>query len=168
MFYTVEDRIAGKPLADLVMARSDGHLETEGWMERKDGDTFWANINITAVHNNSGQVLGFSVITRDYTDKKKSADTLRATEEKYHMLVSSVTDYTIIMLDPTGIITTWNAGAQKITGYHAEEIIGRHFSIFYDAEGLADRKQILRWICKGEYKDSCKQPPGPLNIEIRR
>ena len=39
-----------------------------------------------------------------------------------------------------GIITTWNSGAQKINGYHAEEVIGRHFSIFYDAEALAERK----------------------------
>jgi len=67
MFYTVEDRIAGRPLADLVGARSEGHLETEGWMERKDSEFFWANINITAIHNHSGELLGFSVIIRDCT-----------------------------------------------------------------------------------------------------
>ena len=156
MFYNVEDRIAGRPLADLVSARTDGHVEVEAWMQRKDGEMFWANVNITSVHNNSGQLLGYSVICRDFTEKKRNIDSLKATEEKYHMLVSSVTDYTIIMLDVTGIITTWNAGAQKITGYHAEEVIGRHFSLFYDEESLAARKpqiELERATADGRFEE---------------
>lgn len=143
MLYNVEDRIAGRPLADLVSARTEGHMEAECWMQRRDGDMFWANFHITAIYNNSTQLLGFSVIIRDYTDKKRNLESLRETEEKYQLLVSSVTDYTIIMLDRTGIITTWNAGAQKINGYHAEEVIGRHFSIFYDEQDLAAHKPEL-------------------------
>jgi PAS domain S-box-containing protein len=140
MFYTIEDRAAGRPLADLTVARTEGHTEMEGWMIKKTGDLFWANANITSVRSNFGQLLGFSVITRDCTEKKKNLDMLHATEEKYHLLISSVTDYTIIMLDRAGIITTWNAGAQKVNGYHAEEVIGRHFSLFYDAAALAEGK----------------------------
>lgn len=140
IFYSIEDRVAGSPLADLAMARSEGRTETERWMPRKTGELFWSSTSITAIRNSSHQLLGYSVIMRDHTDKKRHIETLQATEEKYHLLVSSVTDYTIIMLDPNGIITTWNAGAQKINGYHAEEVIGRHFSIFYDEEGRALKK----------------------------
>lgn len=140
MFYTIDDRVAGRPLADIAIAKSEGHLEVEGWMKRKDGELFWSNVTFTSIQGDNGAVLGLSVVTRDFSDKKKHLDSLHATEEKYQMLVSSVTDYTIIMLDPNGIITTWNAGAQKINGYHAEEVIGKHFSIFYDDEALAERK----------------------------
>jgi PAS domain S-box-containing protein len=49
---------------------------------------------------------------------------------RYRLLVESITDYAIYMLSPTGLITSWNAGAQRFKGYQAREIIGRHFSTF--------------------------------------
>src|SRR3954469_17271946 len=55
---------------------------------------------------------------------------------RYRLLVEAVTDYAIYMLDPTGIITSWNAGAQRFKGYAAHEIIGQHFSRFYTQEEL--------------------------------
>ena len=58
-------------------------------------------------------------------------------EGRYRLLVEAVTDYAIYLLDPSGIITTWNPGAQRIKGYTAHEIIGQHFSRFYTEE---DRK----------------------------
>src|SRR3954466_4635358 len=56
---------------------------------------------------------------------------------RYRVLVESVTDYAIYMLDPTGVVSSWNAGAQRFKGYTAEEIIGQHFSRFYTEEDLA-------------------------------
>ena len=53
------------------------------------------------------------------------------------MLVQGVTDYAIYLLDPSGIVTNWNAGAERIKGYVAEEIVGRHFSVFYPPEQRA-------------------------------
>jgi PAS domain S-box-containing protein len=58
----------------------------------------------------------------------------------YQLLVESVRDYAIFALDPSGLILSWNAGAERIKGYSAEEIVGRHFSTFYTAEDLAARK----------------------------
>lgn len=57
-------------------------------------------------------------------------------EGRYRLLVEAVTDYAIYMLDPSGIVTSWNPGAQRFKGYAAEEIIGRHFSTFYTTEDL--------------------------------
>ncbi|MBV8589457.1 MAG: PAS domain S-box protein, partial [Acetobacteraceae bacterium] len=62
---------------------------------------------------------------------------LRESEGRYHLLVESVTDYAIYMLDPQGYVRNWNAGAQRIKGYTAEEIVGRHFSRFYTEEDQA-------------------------------
>ena len=53
------------------------------------------------------------------------------TDELFRLLVTSVTDYAIFLLDPAGNVVSWNAGAQRIKGYAADEILGRHFSIFY-------------------------------------
>jgi hypothetical protein len=62
---------------------------------------------------------------------------LRQREERFRLLVESVRDYAIFMLDPEGIVLTWNAGAERFKGYRAEEIIGQHFSRFYPPEALA-------------------------------
>ncbi|HXW04146.1 MAG TPA: PAS domain-containing sensor histidine kinase [Vicinamibacterales bacterium] len=61
-------------------------------------------------------------------------------EERFRLLVESVRDYAIFMLDPDGFITSWNLGAERIKGYRADEIVGRHFSIFYPAADIAARK----------------------------
>src|SRR5207302_6698542 len=60
--------------------------------------------------------------------------------DQFALLVSSVVDYGIFMLDPSGVVVTWNEGAQRIKGYAATEIIGRHFSVFYPAEEIRNRK----------------------------
>jgi PAS domain S-box-containing protein len=64
----------------------------------------------------------------------------RVLSDQFELLVSSVVDYAIFMLDPAGVIATWNEGAQRIKGYEADEVIGRHFSIFYPAEDARNRK----------------------------
>src|SRR4051812_19273158 len=66
------------------------------------------------------------------------AEALRQSEERMRLMIEAVRDYAIFMLDPNGYIVTWNRGAQRLKGYSADEIQGRHFSIFYSEE---DRKR---------------------------
>jgi PAS domain S-box-containing protein len=73
-------------------------------------------------------------------DKHPARDKLRPSEEQFRLLVESVEDYAIYMLDPIGIVTSWNAGAQKIKGYSANDIIGKNFACFYTAEDVAAKK----------------------------
>ena len=73
-------------------------------------------------------------------DDRSPKSTLRQAEEQFHILVDSVEEYAIYMLDPTGNIVTWNAGAQKIKQYTAEEITGKNFACFYTAEEVAAEK----------------------------
>jgi PAS domain S-box-containing protein len=73
-------------------------------------------------------------------DLQRATRALAASEENFRMLVEGVRDYAIFLLDPTGIITTWNPGAERIKRYSAAEIIGRHFSIFYPEEDVRSGK----------------------------
>jgi PAS domain S-box-containing protein len=70
----------------------------------------------------------------------KAEAKLQATEEQFHLLVDSVEEYAIYMIDPVGNIVTWNSGAQRIKGYRASEIIGKNFTCFYTAEDVAADK----------------------------
>jgi PAS domain S-box-containing protein len=137
IFYPESAVAAGWPQEELRRAAQHGRFEDEGWRLRKDGSTFWANVVITAVRSQDGLLQGFAKITRDMTERRKQEDLLRRSEEQFRLLLESVRDYAIFMLDPEGHIRTWNRGAQAIKGYAADEVLGRHFSMFFTPEDLA-------------------------------
>ena len=136
IFYTPADIARDWPAYELQRARIEGRFEDEGWRVRKDGSRFWANVIITALRNEEGTLLAFSKITRDLTERKKQEEIQRQSEERFRLLVDGVLDYAIYMLSPDGLVTSWNAGARRIKGYEASEVIGTHFSRFYPPEAL--------------------------------
>ncbi len=140
IFYPRELIAQGFPAFELRTAASVGRFEDEGWRVRKDGTRFWANVVITALKDYTGALIGFAKVTRDLTLRREAEQALRESEERFRLLVDGVKDYAIFMLDPTGHIATWNAGAERIKGYRASEILGRHFSVFYPAEDVAAGK----------------------------
>ena len=140
IFYPPEQIERDFPSFELREAARVGRFEDEGWRIRKDGSRFWANVVITALHDPSGELVGYGKITRDLTDRRRAEETLRESEERFRLLVQGVRDYAIFMLDPTGHVTTWNSGAESIKGYTAAEILGKHFSTFYTPEDLESGK----------------------------
>ena len=89
------------------------------------------------VKDDNGKPIKMLGICQDVTERTKAENALRDSEEQHRLLVKSVTDYAIFMLDARGAVVSWNAGAERIKQYSAEEIIGRHFSTFYTPEDRA-------------------------------
>jgi PAS domain S-box-containing protein len=134
IFYTDEDRKAGRPDKLMKLAIETGKAADEGWRVRKDGTKFWGSIVITALHDADGNVTGFSKVTRDLTERKMAEEELKRSEERYHRMVNEVEDYAIILLDPEGTVLNWNKGAEKIKGFKQEDIVGKNFRTFYTKE----------------------------------
>jgi PAS domain S-box-containing protein len=143
----------------------------EAIAERPDGTRVPFRAYPTPLHDASGHLVGAVNMLVDITAAKEIEEArgrlndmleqrvtertrqltealtqLRETERRFRLFVGGVTDYAIFMLNPDGVITNWNAGAERIKGYRAEEIIGQHFSVFYTPEdrenGLPQRALI--------------------------
>jgi PAS domain S-box-containing protein len=140
-FYSPEDQAAGKPRRLLREAAERGRVEDEGWRVRKDGTRFWADVVLTAVRGPRGELRGFAKVTRDLTERRRAEEELRRSEERFRLLVEGVEDYAIFMLDPTGLVVTWNEGAQRILGYRGAEIIGQPVTRLYLEDDAPETKR---------------------------
>lgn len=141
-FYTPDERAAGAPAMALAAALRDGRFDAEGWRVRKDGSRFWASVVIDPIRDDDGVLIGFAKITRDVTERKSALEALTESERQFRTLISGVVDYAIFMIDPNGIVSNWNTGAQHIKGYEADEIVGQHISRFYTDEERAAGKPL--------------------------
>jgi PAS domain S-box-containing protein len=140
VFYTPEALAKGWPEHILQTAARNGRCEDEGWRVRKDGSLFWANVVVTAMRDRNGGLRGFSKITRDLTLRREHEQALEQSEANFRLLIESVKDHAIFMLDAEGNVTSWNAGAERVKGYRADEVLGHHFSMFYPPDDVAAGK----------------------------
>lgn len=135
--------LVGRPYPTLVEALARGEVVDafaevaagkEGMRSvehRLAGTPTWVSATIAAVTDASRVPLYLLLQLQDVTARRAAEEELRRSEERFRLFVSTVGDYAIFMLDPEGIVESWNVGAERTNGYSADEIIGRHFSAFY-------------------------------------
>jgi PAS domain S-box-containing protein len=150
-FIHPDDRPATVNEASRLKNREDT-FEFENRYRCKDGSYRWLLWNAVSVSEHN---LIYAV-ARDVTERKRAQEALRESEEHLRLLVDGVRDYAIFMLDPSGKVASWNQGAERIKGYQASEIIGRHFSCFYPPEDVQDGKperELQRALAEGRYEE---------------
>ena len=155
------DEVIGKTAPDLLQIRQSsaenlestsqrfieqGFVQQETIQRRKDDTDIFILGSATLLADENGVPVGVISVNRDITELKRSQDALAVSEQRFRLLVNSLDDYSVIMLDPQGNIKTWNPGAERIKGYTAEEIIGQNIARFYTAEGIArgEPQEVLR------------------------
>lgn len=143
IFFTPEDRAADVPGRMLRIAGTVGRCEGEGWRIKRDGSRFWALSVIDAVRDENGDVIGFAKVTRDITQRYLAEQRLVESERHFRMMIESVADHAIYMMDIQGCVSTWNGGAERILGYAEDEIVGRSFACFYAEEAAAMQEPMV-------------------------
>ena len=144
MLFQREDQASGVPGEVLARARDRGRHRHEGWLLRKNGSRFWAQTRIEPIRDDKGAIAGFAVVTRDL-DLRDGRRAAEDTEQHFRLLVESVTDYAICLLDQNGMVSNWNAGAERILGYPSDVIVGSHFSRFYTGKSASPAFPQPRW-----------------------
>lgn len=143
VFYPPEDVAACKPQRELQAAAAGGRLEDEGWRVRKDGSWFWAGVVITALRDWGGSLRGYGKVTRDLTEQR--AHQQAAIErEQFGSALNSATECSFVGTDLDGTISVFSAGAERMLGYRAQEMVGIHTpALIHDASEVAARAAEL-------------------------
>jgi PAS domain S-box-containing protein len=96
------------------------------------------------------------MVAKENDGRANKSEPFQQSDEMFRLLVENVKDYAIFLLDPSGIVSSWNSGAERIKGYRAKEIIGKHFSCFYPREAIETKwpdRELEIAIKEGRYTD---------------
>jgi len=121
---------------------------------RKDGTEFPAEISLSPVPDSDGSLVIAAIY--NITERYRLKEALQLSEERFRLLVEAVQEYAIFMLDAEGRVETWTSAAERLIGYSATEVIGRHFSLFYPEEQIADgapMRVLLAAVRDGHYRE---------------
>jgi len=164
-FYPEEDVRAGKPSQELEVAAAEGRFEDEGWRVRKDGSRFWANVVITALRDEAGRLRGFGKVTRDFTERKRAEEELRAARERATWLARFPEENPDPVLRLSGDLTLlyFNDGARSALGELGLEQGRPAPEAIAEAarEALADRRRVSKELqCGGRFFSFNLSPIG--------
>jgi formate hydrogenlyase transcriptional activator len=159
-FYPPEDVEIDKPQMELKTAAAQGRFEDEGWRIRKDGSKFWANVVITAVRDKSGEVIGFSKVTRDFSDRRGMEEALRVSENRFRSLFEFSPD-AIIVVEENGKIAEINGQVGTLFGYESSELRGQPIEIL-----IPERFRKTHPAYRGHYSAEPHTRPMGAGLEL--
>ena len=175
-FFTAEDMVRNKPAELLHQAAVHGRVEDEGWRVRKDGTAFWTDSILTAIYGLSGEIVGFTKVTRDVTTRKIAEDAfveeitgeieatskaLLATEKLYRTVIDSSPEAVSISRVRDGVVVDVNQAFLSITGYQRDEVIGHTAS---ELRLWARGRDQIRFVELLRWNTSCRD----LDFQFRR
>jgi formate hydrogenlyase transcriptional activator len=160
-FYGAEDIEQRKPDRALKTAVTEGRFEEEGWRVRKDGTRFWADAVITAIRDSHGELLGFSKVTRDFTERKRVEDALHLSEQRFRALFEFSPD-AIIVVDEQGLIAEVNAQVEKFFGYKPAELTGQTVEVL-----VPERFRKVHPNHRKGYRAHAQTRPMGIGLELR-
>lgn len=137
LIFTPQDLAHGVHDEERRKALAEGRAEDERWHMRKDGGQFWASGLMMRLEDDAGQVRGLLKIIRDRTEAREARAALQRSEERLRLILDSATDYAIFTTDPDGRVTSWNPGAEHLTGHAAAQMIGLPAEILFTGEDRA-------------------------------
>lgn len=120
-FYTEEDRVLGRPEANLRIAARFGWVQEEGWRVREDRSRYWADVTIASVRDDTGVLLGYAKVTRDLTERRLAESALREREQMLEAMFDR-TASGIALLDTTGHFVRVNRRFEQLLGYTAPQL----------------------------------------------
>ena len=145
-FYPNEEVASGQPASDLQMAAAEGsRAEQDRWMVRKDSIRFIANVVVTGLRDEPGNLQGYAVVIRDVTERREA----EAATARLAAIVAS-SDDAIVSLKLDGIVTSWNRGAEKLFGYSTDEMLGQPIHRLISAGRVEEEEEILSRIRRGD------------------
>jgi PAS domain S-box-containing protein len=131
-----EDRERTARIASEAL-RSGTDYENQFRIVRPDGTVRTVHNQARVDRDESGKPVRVIGVCQDITERKLAEEQVRASQERFRMMVENVRDYAIYILDMNGYVTSWNLGAERLEGYRAEEIIGKHYSCFFPSDHAA-------------------------------
>ncbi len=130
-----EDRAKVRATAERAVREGQSFRMRER-IVRPDGEVRVLDSVGESLRDPAGRIVGLSGVCRDITEEHESERRISESESRFRLVVENVKDYAIFMLDPQGNVASWNAGAERVEGYRADEILGQHVSRFYAAEDV--------------------------------
>jgi PAS domain S-box-containing protein len=163
-FYTPEDVRRGHPARLLRRAEREGRVEEVGWRVRKDGSLFWADVVITALHDDKGRLRGFAKVTRDLTGRRRAEAILRDSQER----LRAVFDHSPSMMflkDLNGRYLDCNPRFETLCGRGRDQIIGKTDADLLPAEQaarfMANDREVLAAGMPMRFEETAIHPDGP-------
>ncbi len=138
--YYLHTEDTGNIINEEILQNGDQLHTRECRLLTSKGNIVWAFISWAQILSCGHDSVGSCGMVINITERKKAEEALWENEVRFRMMVESIRDYAIIMLDASGHIISWNAGAEHIKGYHAEEIIGHYFACFYTPKDIEEGK----------------------------